>query len=608
VAASSRRKVAAAITLAAARGLAAAHDHGIVHRDVKPGNVLVCRDGRVKVSDFGLAKFRETESTPAAADVTQPGMIVGTPAYMAPEQADAKDVDGRADVYALGVTLFELLTLKLPFRASSPLETLTLRISQDAPSPRTIVANLPAPYEKACLALLAREPEKRPTMRQAIEMLERLVPAHPSAEIAALFLPHGDSVTQVRPSPASTSTGDRAPTFASPVSSHVPDPRATVPDATDDEGDDEEVEEDEAEVDEGAGRAPLVIGVSLGAIVLLAAVLFALRPRPPEGPDPSEVARAEMAERDRRAQEKLDAMNAQLEREKSASAKLLAEKERAEREKAEALARAAKPAEPKPADAAVTPLATSKPPEPEAKPAEPAPKPVEPAPDPAADERARAEKERLEREAAERAEKERAEQERQQREAADREKAAREAAERERLTRARDDLKEALARRNLPAVEKLRDELKRAPKSPENDRLVETADLSARLLRALDSRLKNLSSKFKTSLATAPHLEDVFYAVLEDSRATGRRVTGDDVLRQAATLLAAVESREVPYDLFLDSASKSSSAQAVSHALSTLGLTWPKRGPQPPKPPSSPDGPPDGPPDRPPPPPRGPPR
>src|SRR5262249_4606607 len=96
-------KVAAAITLAAARGLAAAHDHGIVHRDVKPGNILVCRDGRVKVSDFGLAKFRETETTPAAADVTQPGMIVGTPAYMAPEQADAKDVDGRADVYALGI-------------------------------------------------------------------------------------------------------------------------------------------------------------------------------------------------------------------------------------------------------------------------------------------------------------------------------------------------------------------------------------------------------------------------------------------------------------------------------------------------------------------------
>src|SRR5688572_23787459 len=101
-----------------AAGLAAAHRAGIVHRDLKPANLMVTRDGQVKILDFGLAQvFSSAEVT--VPRLTDPGMAVGTIAYMAPEQATGETVDARADVWALGVTLFEMLTGGLPFTGKS---------------------------------------------------------------------------------------------------------------------------------------------------------------------------------------------------------------------------------------------------------------------------------------------------------------------------------------------------------------------------------------------------------------------------------------------------------------------------------------------------------
>jgi hypothetical protein len=114
-----------------ASALAAAHAQGIVHRDLKPENIMRTRDGRLKVLDFGLAR---TESGPAAtgALVTEPGMLIGTPAYMSPEQLNGQPVDARADVFAYGATLYEYISGVHPFAGATPLATIARVLESDA--------------------------------------------------------------------------------------------------------------------------------------------------------------------------------------------------------------------------------------------------------------------------------------------------------------------------------------------------------------------------------------------------------------------------------------------------------------------------------------------
>jgi len=121
------------VALQIAEGLEAAHEHGIIHRDLKPANVMVDGEGRVKVMDFGLAKMVEEVRRRAS-------LIAGSPAYMAPEQAQGLEVDGRADLYALGVTLFELLTGHLPFEDGDPIHH---HQNTPPPDPRERVASIP---------------------------------------------------------------------------------------------------------------------------------------------------------------------------------------------------------------------------------------------------------------------------------------------------------------------------------------------------------------------------------------------------------------------------------------------------------------------------------
>ena len=139
---------ASQIVLDAARGLAAAHEVGILHRDVKPGNLLLTREGRTKVTDFGLAKGATVAGSNS---LTQIGTTLGTPSYMPPEQAEAIDVlDGRADIYALGVTFYELLTGCLPFPGRSMLEIFQLKQDGRFVPPTQIVPGIPQPVEQVC--------------------------------------------------------------------------------------------------------------------------------------------------------------------------------------------------------------------------------------------------------------------------------------------------------------------------------------------------------------------------------------------------------------------------------------------------------------------------
>ena len=157
------RILAYAIPLADAVG--AAHQRGITHRDLKPGNVMIGDDGRLKVLDFGLAKLKESNASLAASlptqELTGEGRIVGTVAYMSPEQAEGKPVDSRSDVFSLGVVIFEMATSQRPFKGDTQVSLLS-SIIKDTPSSLTdLKTDLPRDLARIVRRCLSKDPEDR---------------------------------------------------------------------------------------------------------------------------------------------------------------------------------------------------------------------------------------------------------------------------------------------------------------------------------------------------------------------------------------------------------------------------------------------------------------
>ncbi|MGW1157418.1 protein kinase domain-containing protein [Streptomyces sp. NPDC002513] len=155
----------ARIAAQAAAGLAVAHEQGIVHRDIKPGNLLLDANGTVKIGDFGIARFMDDPS----AALTATGQIVGTSLYIAPERALGKPAGAPSDVYSLGCVLYQLLTGNPPFRADSPIAILHHHLDTAPVPPRELGVSLPPAFENYLLSLLAKRPEDRPTARQAAD-------------------------------------------------------------------------------------------------------------------------------------------------------------------------------------------------------------------------------------------------------------------------------------------------------------------------------------------------------------------------------------------------------------------------------------------------------
>jgi len=154
---------ALAIGTQLADSLAVAHAQGVIHRDIKPQNLLLDDAGVLKVMDFGVARLAERTST-----LTEAGLVVGTPAYMAPEQLLSEAVDARSDLYAAGVVLYECVTGRLPFEAATPVALIARLLSQDPTPPGDLTPDLPPALSALILRLLAKRPEDR--VQTAAEM------------------------------------------------------------------------------------------------------------------------------------------------------------------------------------------------------------------------------------------------------------------------------------------------------------------------------------------------------------------------------------------------------------------------------------------------------
>jgi eukaryotic-like serine/threonine-protein kinase len=176
---------AVSVLLQALSALQFAHENGLIHRDVKPGNILLGPDGRVKVTDFGIAKAAYADQDP-----TTTGSVLGSVPYLSPEQVQGNPTDGRSDVYSAGATLYEALTGRPPFVAESNLAAAMLRLTKDPAPPRSLRPGIPRALEAVVMRALARDPEARFASAQDMTAaLSRLDVAPPTSSLPAVEMP-----------------------------------------------------------------------------------------------------------------------------------------------------------------------------------------------------------------------------------------------------------------------------------------------------------------------------------------------------------------------------------------------------------------------------------
>ncbi|HWB18605.1 MAG TPA: serine/threonine-protein kinase [Vicinamibacterales bacterium] len=212
----------AEISMQALAALAHAHSMGVVHRDLKPANIMITETGSIKIMDFGIARVAGTEH------LTSAGFMMGTPAYMAPEQVLGHEIDARADLYAMGVVFYRLSTAKLPFKGDTPFAMAQSQVN-DPPTPiGTVRADLPPWVEQVVVRALAKNPEER--FQSAIEFHEAFARCLAGLPMATMYNSSAPTELMVTPSRAmptgtlrtGTPPASAAPMSAAPVSGAMP--------------------------------------------------------------------------------------------------------------------------------------------------------------------------------------------------------------------------------------------------------------------------------------------------------------------------------------------------------------------------------------------------
>lgn len=188
------------VGLDVAAALAIAHAGGVIHRDIKPDNILIGPHGEAVVADFGLARALSNDASLSATN-----QVMGTPHYFSPEQARGQEIDGRSDLYSLGVTLYRALTGKLPFEGDDWYEVAKQHVESDVTPPSTLVPDITPAFETILLRLLAKKPEER--FGTAVQLADALatLPTAP-IERGSSMTPHSASRTVIETAPASYST------------------------------------------------------------------------------------------------------------------------------------------------------------------------------------------------------------------------------------------------------------------------------------------------------------------------------------------------------------------------------------------------------------------
>ncbi len=212
----------AAVGGALAGALAYAHSKGVVHRDIKPANIIITSQGLVKITDFGVARLESS-------NLTTTGQFIGTPNYMSPEQVTGAVVDGRSDLFSLGVVLFELLTGVRPFAGGSLSEVAYRIVHEPPPIPSQLRSGLPAAYNPIVLKLLEKEPERRyqrgEDVARALDALRRVLTGS-STEVTR----HTESAPAEAPEPETSQSLSSAPTLTRATSlERSPLPRVVIP-------------------------------------------------------------------------------------------------------------------------------------------------------------------------------------------------------------------------------------------------------------------------------------------------------------------------------------------------------------------------------------------
>src|SRR5205085_1372867 len=190
-----------------------AHRNGIVHRDIKPHNVVVDADGRLKVTDFGIARS-------GASQMTEVGSIIGTAQYLSPEQAKGAPVDQRSDVYSVGIVLYEMLTGQVPFTGDTPLEIAMKHLSEIPRPPSELRPEVPHDLDSVVLRVLAKDPAERYQSAEEMDAdLARVaegLPVDPETETMATAVLSGSGLMAAAPTSVITRPAGTAPTRAAP--------------------------------------------------------------------------------------------------------------------------------------------------------------------------------------------------------------------------------------------------------------------------------------------------------------------------------------------------------------------------------------------------------